>query len=238
MTAATVDRQGAVELEPERRLEQHHVDALDLVAEGLLNHEIARRLGIKPDSVADRLKTAAKILGTGERTQMVAECYRRGIFERKPTDGEVPEVAAHLMPLLSLLARGTSYAECAKALRIDEALVKRRAPTLYKALGAVDRAALPRRAVDSGLLPPSLMLTEPEPIVPKPACPLLSADQLRVLRLLAFGMQTRAVATRLAVSEGSVLTTVQEAMKALGARSLPHAVLLACQAGILPGGAS
>ncbi len=224
------------------RLTPPLIEVLDLVAEGLPNHEIARRLGLKPDTVATRLKVAAKALGSGDRTTMVAECYRRGIFQARQIEGEVPVVGAHLLPLLSLLARGRSYAECAVALGIDESLVKKRAPVLYRLVGAVDRTNLPRRAVDCRLLPLDLVLPGMEPTaadVPPPApALLLSPAQERALRLFAHGLDGAGVAMRLRVSEGAVREVTREAMALLGARTLPHAVLLACQAGILPGGAS
>lgn len=220
------------------RLEPIHVEVLDLVADGLRNDVIARRLGLRPDTVATRLKDAAKVLGSGDRTTMVAECYRRGVFKPKPADGDVPVVGASLLPLLALLARGSSYAGCAKALGIDEWMVKRRAPSLYRLLGAVNGTHLPRRAVDFGLLPADLGLAALKP-APAPVVSVrLSPEQERVLRMLASGLEPDAIAMRIGMSPGAVRETARGAMAALRARTLPHAVLLACQAGILPGGGS
>lgn len=232
----------------DEQLHQRQIEVLDLAADGLPNHVIARRLGIAPDTVAHRMKKAAKVLGTGNRTLMVARCYQTGVFVPRPDGRSRPVLAPEMVALLVPAVRGESYDEIGRAVGATGRAVNFRMTALRCLVGAVNGVHLVRRAVDLGLVTPDLELAEPAPepaaerSVPvplerseRPVSP-LSLPQERVLRMLAFGLEPDAIATRLKVGPGAVRETARAAMVALGARTLPHAVLLACQAGILPGG--
>jgi len=237
-----------ISVAPESRLDPHHVTVLDLVADGLPNHEIARRLALRPNTVATYVESAAKILGTPDRAGMVGECYRRGAFvPRSLPPGLRPTLpGAHLLVLPPLVAQGLPLARIAVWLGEPVRVVKERLSVLFRLLDAANRAQLVRRAVDAGFMAPDLSPARgaaPRPVVvadasasePAPESP-LSSVQEQALRMVALGLDSDAVATRLRIGPGAVREALREAMAVLGARTLPHAVLLACRAGILPGG--
>jgi DNA-binding NarL/FixJ family response regulator len=56
-------------------------DVLPLIAEGLLNKEIARRLGMSEQTVKNHLNNMFRKLDAKTRTQLVAEARKRGILD-------------------------------------------------------------------------------------------------------------------------------------------------------------
>jgi len=66
-----------------------------------------------------------------------------------------------------------------------------------------------------------------------PAAHNLSARDLEVLRLLADGCDTAAIAQRLAYSEPTIKNVIQRLFENLKARNRPHAVAVALRAGII-----
>lgn len=63
----------------------------------------------------------------------------------------------------------------------------------------------------------------------------LTDHERRVLELVALGRTHEQIADELTLTPKGVTPTVNRAMKKLGASNAPHAVLLACRAGILDG---
>lgn len=63
----------------------------------------------------------------------------------------------------------------------------------------------------------------------------LTANRLEVLRLIAAGRTYREAARDLGIKPPAVANRMQQVVRQLGASTVPHAVLLACQAGILDG---
>jgi DNA-binding CsgD family transcriptional regulator len=74
----------------------------------------------------------------------------------------------------------------------------------------------------------------PSPVGGGPAVS-LTDHELRVLSLVAQGLTHEQIARRLIMTSKGVTPTVNRAVKKLGARNAPHAVLLACRAGLLDG---
>lgn len=68
-----------------------------------------------------------------------------------------------------------------------------------------------------------------------PARPELTEHQLRILALVADGHTHEQIARQLTLTPKGLTAAVNRAMAKLGARNAPHAVLLACRAGILDG---
>lgn len=64
----------------------------------------------------------------------------------------------------------------------------------------------------------------------------LTAHEIRVLQLVALGHTHEQIAEQLVMTGKGVTPTVNRAMKKLGANNAPHAVFLACGAGILEPG--
>lgn len=65
--------------------------------------------------------------------------------------------------------------------------------------------------------------------------PLLTTSELRVLVARAEGQTNAAIAREAGWHEASVEMMASHVTRKLGARNMPHAVLLACRAGILDG---
>ncbi|MFJ5644088.1 response regulator transcription factor [Streptomyces sp. NPDC093223] len=63
----------------------------------------------------------------------------------------------------------------------------------------------------------------------------VTPHQLKALQLAATGHTHQQIASELGISEKSVGKLMTEIFRKIGAKSMPHAVLLACQAGILDG---
>ncbi|MFJ8208149.1 helix-turn-helix transcriptional regulator [Streptomyces sp. NPDC096033] len=63
----------------------------------------------------------------------------------------------------------------------------------------------------------------------------LTVTELNVLQGAATGESYAATARRIFITEKSVSNVATRVMRKLGAETMPHAVLLACQAGILDG---
>ncbi|MER5277749.1 helix-turn-helix transcriptional regulator [Streptomyces sp. NPDC002809] len=74
----------------------------------------------------------------------------------------------------------------------------------------------------------------PSPVGGGPAVS-LTAHELRVLELVAHGHTQEEIARQLFTTPKGITPTVNRAMRKLGAANAPHAVLLACQAGLLDG---
>jgi DNA-binding CsgD family transcriptional regulator len=64
---------------------------------------------------------------------------------------------------------------------------------------------------------------------------LLTAHELRVLELVSLGRTHQQIADELVMTTKGVTPTVNRAIRKLGATNAPHAVLLACRAGLLDG---
>lgn len=63
----------------------------------------------------------------------------------------------------------------------------------------------------------------------------LARRELQALRLVAAGATHAEAARQLVMTPKGFTATVNRAMRKLGARNAPHAVLLACRAGVLDG---
>jgi DNA-binding CsgD family transcriptional regulator len=72
-------------------------------------------------------------------------------------------------------------------------------------------------------------------VVTAPARPQLTARQARALLLVSEGYDQKAVGRELGVSRRGAGILVERAAQKLGAASIPHAVRLACLAGIIDG---
>lgn len=55
---------------------------LQYVAAGMSNKEIAKRIKRSPDTVRTHIFNASRRLGVNSRSEVIAECYKRGIFIR------------------------------------------------------------------------------------------------------------------------------------------------------------
>ncbi|MET8746361.1 helix-turn-helix transcriptional regulator [Streptomyces sp. NPDC004728] len=74
----------------------------------------------------------------------------------------------------------------------------------------------------------------PSPVGGGPAVS-LTAHELRVLELVAHGHTHEDIAQQLFTTPKGITPTVNRAVRKLGAANAPHAVLLACRAGLLDG---
>jgi DNA-binding NarL/FixJ family response regulator len=75
-----VDTSLAAALPSGTRLTERELAVLRLLAEGLRQEEIGRRLGIGPETVRTHLRKACQRLGAATRTQAVAAALRQGLI--------------------------------------------------------------------------------------------------------------------------------------------------------------
>lgn len=82
-------------------------------------------------------------------------------------------------------------------------------------------------------------MTAPVQVGPSPhgggPVPSLTDHERRVLELVALGNTHEDIARELVMTAKGVTPTVNRAIRKLGASNAPHAVLLACRAGLLDG---
>ncbi|WP_408059513.1 LuxR C-terminal-related transcriptional regulator [Streptomyces europaeiscabiei] len=83
-------------------------------------------------------------------------------------------------------------------------------------------------------------MSAPVQVGPSPSgggpVPSLTDHEVRVLEFVALGHTHEQIASQLVMTPKGVTPTVNRAVKKLGARNAPHAVFLACGAGILQPG--
>ncbi|MFC9931759.1 LuxR C-terminal-related transcriptional regulator [Streptomyces sp. NPDC127190] len=113
---------------------------LRLLAEGLSNRLIARRLGISEKTVKNHLSGIYPKIGADDRTQAALYALRLGLTgadaDEAPADCEL---TARERGVLRLLARGLSNRLIARRLGISEKTVKNHLSGIYPKIGAGDR---------------------------------------------------------------------------------------------------
>ena len=65
---------------PTRGLSQREMEVLNLVADGLSNPQIGRELGLAPTTIKRHVARIGRVIGTGNRSQMVAIALRAGVL--------------------------------------------------------------------------------------------------------------------------------------------------------------
>jgi DNA-binding NarL/FixJ family response regulator len=71
---------GAVDPAREAGLTPRELDVIPLIADGMMNKEIATRLGVSEQTVRNHLSNIYRKLNAKNRTQMAAEARRRGLL--------------------------------------------------------------------------------------------------------------------------------------------------------------
>lgn len=83
-------------------LPPHHLETLELVADGHTNREIAARLHLAERSVKTRISAIVDMLGARSRTHAVTIALQTGIITRPPVD--MPWLPAAGVPVQELVA--------------------------------------------------------------------------------------------------------------------------------------
>lgn len=71
----------ASRLDPNVRLSSRRIEIVRLLRNGFVEKEIARRLGIRRDSVAKHVAATMRILAATRAPQLVAEAIRHGSID-------------------------------------------------------------------------------------------------------------------------------------------------------------
>ena len=133
------------------KLTSRESDVLRLLARGLSNRLIARKLEISEKTVKNHLSSIYLKIGATDRTQ--AALYARQVdltdsgegAPSAPTSGPLPEkdappaLTVRERGVLRLLARGSSNRVIARNLDISEKTVKNHLSSIYFKIGATDR---------------------------------------------------------------------------------------------------
>ncbi|MEU3984063.1 LuxR C-terminal-related transcriptional regulator [Streptomyces sp. NPDC026672] len=153
---------------PAAKLTCRELDVLSLLARGLSNRLIARKLDISDKTVKNHLSSIYFKIGATHRTEAALYARRVGltgpgdVAPSAPASAPVPEedappadpaLTARERGVLRLLARGLSNRLIARKLDISEKTVKNHLSSIYFKIGATHRtqAALYARRV--GLAP-------------------------------------------------------------------------------------
>jgi DNA-binding CsgD family transcriptional regulator len=149
------------------------------------------------------------------------------------------------LDVLRLLAWGLSNRLLARRLGISEKTVKNHLGSIYFKIGATDRTQAALYAQHVGLTdarqaappaPPPTPVPVPVPVSGKdapPAGPALTARELDVLRLLAWGLSNRLLARRLGISEKTVKNHLGSIYFKIGATGRTQAALYAQHVDVL-----
>jgi DNA-binding NarL/FixJ family response regulator len=141
-------------------------------------------------------------------------------------------------PKLVLLVSEVDAAGVADAVQAGAVGILRRSAATRDQLRAAIRAA----AADEGVLPPDLLgglLRQVQQVQSDVLAPRgltfsgLADRELDVLRLLSEGSDTREIARRLAYSERTVKTIIQDVTRRFGLRNRSHAVAYALRQGLI-----
>jgi DNA-binding NarL/FixJ family response regulator len=141
-------------------------------------------------------------------------------------------------PKLVLLVAEVDAAGVADAVQAGAVGILRRSAATREGLRAAVRAA----AADEGVLPPDLLgglLRQVQQVQSDVLAPRgltfsgLADRELAVLRLLSDGSDTREIARRLAYSERTVKTIIQDVTRRFGLRNRSHAVAYALRQGLI-----
>ncbi|MGW1463184.1 response regulator transcription factor [Streptomyces sp. NPDC002308] len=135
---------------PAANLTFRELDVLGLLAQGLSNRLIARRLDISEKTVKNHLGSVYCKIGATHRTQAALYARHLGLTapqEAEPADGAT--LTARERSVLGLLAQGLSNRLIARRLDISEKTVKNHLGSVYCKIGATHRtqAALYARHV-------------------------------------------------------------------------------------------
>ncbi|WP_405585617.1 response regulator transcription factor [Streptomyces sp. NBC_01190] len=142
-------RGNAMEEAPTANLTCRELGVLRLLARGLSNRLIARRLEISEKTVKNHLTGIYPKIGATDRTQAALYAHRVGLTEL--CKGAPPAASANAEPpadptltarergVLRLLARGLSNRLIARRLEISEKTVKNHLTGIYPKIGATDR---------------------------------------------------------------------------------------------------
>ncbi|MEV7602229.1 response regulator transcription factor [Kitasatospora sp. NPDC089797] len=151
---------------PASRLTCRELDVLRLLARGLSNRLIARRLDISEKTVKNHLSSIYPKIGATDRTQAALYAQHVGLTDpggaapSVPASVPVPEEAepptdpaltAREWGVLRLLARGLSNRVIARRLEISEKTVKNHLSSIYLKIGADHRTQAALYAQHVGL---------------------------------------------------------------------------------------
>ncbi|MFE7300614.1 LuxR C-terminal-related transcriptional regulator [Streptomyces sp. NPDC057579] len=114
-------------------------EILGLVADGLVNSDIAARTGLVEDTVKGYLRSIRTKLGTSRRPALADLAWRAG-HEARPNGAKAPrpEISEEETHMLRLLAQGAGAREVAKAQFMSLHGAKRRIRRLLDRMGAAD----------------------------------------------------------------------------------------------------
>ncbi|MDQ1034636.1 DNA-binding NarL/FixJ family response regulator [Streptomyces sp. V3I8] len=124
---------------------------LRLLAQGLPNRLIARRLEISEKTVRNHLSSVYLKIGAADRTQAALFAQRMGLTEPRDTErSATPSLTAREAGVLRLVARGFTNRLIARRLEISEKTVKNHLSGIYLKIGAAGRtqAALYAQSMD------------------------------------------------------------------------------------------
>lgn len=137
---------------PTRTIPDGSTILLSLLADGLNNREIGKRLRLSPHAVDRHISYLLSANGLRSRSALVAWAYRTRILERVPSPSRGPHQTERRIEVLQHVLAGETDDEMAQALGIGPNGVRKHLRTLYFQLKARNRSQLTKIAVDTSLV--------------------------------------------------------------------------------------
>lgn len=134
-----------------RRLDGRQLRLLPLIARGMTNVAIGRRLGIPPNTVKGYVQQPLARFGVDSREHLVAEAIRAGMLPIEPVK-DVPEISDRDLRLISLMSEGLGSRALAEEFAVSPDSVRQFVNRLLARLHCHNRAHLMLRAFQLGVL--------------------------------------------------------------------------------------
>jgi DNA-binding CsgD family transcriptional regulator len=205
------------------RLTGRQNEILALLATGLGNADIGKRLFVSEDTVKTHVQRMYKVLGVASRPGAVGAAYRQGLLA---VGAPLPPVSLsdRQRELIVMIAAGMSNAEIGKRLFVSEDTVKTHARHLFKVLGVTSRAEATSVAYRQGLLVADAPLPPADRPMPDPAP---AVTRTRVVKdgplMPVVAIHDRMLsAVRLAVGSRNTMVIVRTVLEAAGLAVTRH----------------
>lgn len=135
-----------------RPLDGRYLRLLPLIARGMTNLAIGRKLGVPPNTIKGNVRQLLARFGVDGREHLVVEAIRAGLLPIEPAKNTVLELADRDLRLIFLISQGFSSGRLAEEFGVSTESVQQYVNRLLARLHCHNRAHLMLRAFQLGVL--------------------------------------------------------------------------------------